>query len=265
VGESVFGGGICRRRAIGPTQNPEVFLTPTFKPLPALQYYCPMSNRVLILFAHPALEKSRVNRHLMHAVDGLEGVTFHDLYEEYPDFQIDVAREQDLLRTHDVIVLQHPFYWYSGPALLKEWMDLVLEHGFAYGAEGKALRGKTMLNAITTGGPRTAYQADGYNRFTIRQLLAPFDQTAHLCGMRYLAPFVVHRSLVIRDQADAAPHAAQWRLAVEALVDQSIDFAAASLAERLNDLLPAVAGTDGVDAVGAKTEPETESKTEAAP
>jgi glutathione-regulated potassium-efflux system ancillary protein KefG len=173
---------------------------------PRLQYYWFMSNRVLVLFAHPALEKSRVNRHLIYAADGLEGVTFHDLYEEYPDFQIDVAREQELLRAHDVIILQHPFYWYSAPALLKEWLDPVLEHGFAYGTDGVELRGKTLMNAITTGGPRDAYQADGYNRFTIRQLLAPFDQTAALCGMRYLAPFVIHRSLVIRDGADAAPH-----------------------------------------------------------
>ena len=77
-------------------------------------------SRVLVLFAHPALEKSRVNRHLLRAIEGLPDVTVHDLYEEYPDFQIDAEREQELLRTHDVIVLQHPFYWYSAPALVKE-------------------------------------------------------------------------------------------------------------------------------------------------
>jgi glutathione-regulated potassium-efflux system ancillary protein KefG len=197
-----------------------------------------MPQSVLILFAHPALEKSRVNRHLMRAAEGIPGVTFHDLYEEYPDFQIDVAREQELLRTHDVIVMQHPFYWYSCPSLLKEWMDLVLEHGFAYGAEGKALRGKTLMNAVTTGGPREAYEHEGYNRFTMRELLSPFDQTAHLCGMRYLAPFVVHRSLTIGGHEDAAPHVSQWRWTIEALVNQDLDLAAASLAQRLNDLLP---------------------------
>ena len=86
-----------------------------------------MPRRVLILYAHPMPRKSRANRALAEAVRGLEGVTFHDLYEAYPDFFIDVAREKALLVEHDVIVLQHPFYWYSAPALVKEWLDLVLE------------------------------------------------------------------------------------------------------------------------------------------
>ena len=95
-----------------------------------------MAKRVLILFAHPALQKSRVNRRLVAAVQNLENVTINDLYEEYPDFSIDVKREQALLESHDIIIFQHPLYWYSCPALLKEWQDLVLEYGFAYGAQG---------------------------------------------------------------------------------------------------------------------------------
>jgi hypothetical protein len=92
-----------------------------------------MASRVLILFAHPALEKSRVNRRLIAAVQDLENVTINDLYEQYPDFYIHVKREQELLLSHDVIVFQHPFYWYSCPALVKQWEDLVLQYGFAYG------------------------------------------------------------------------------------------------------------------------------------
>ena len=57
---------------------------------------------------------------------------------------------------------------------------------------GRALEGKVFVNATTTGGPEAAYQVGGRNRFTMRQLLAPFDQTAVLCRMAYLAPFVVH-------------------------------------------------------------------------
>jgi len=92
---------------------------------------------VLVLFAHPALEKSRVNRRLAAAVADLPGVTLHDLYEAYPDFDVDVKREQDLLVAHDVLVVQHPFYWYSTPALVKQWEDLVLEHGWAYGTAAR--------------------------------------------------------------------------------------------------------------------------------
>src|ERR1700761_4628712 len=126
-----------------------------------------MAKRVLILFAHPALQKSRVNRRLIAAVPHLENVTINDLYEEYPDFSIDVRREQALLESHDIIIFQHPFYWYSCPALLKEWEDLVLQYGFAYGTGGTKLRGKWVLTAITAGGPSAAYQRNGHNYFTI--------------------------------------------------------------------------------------------------
>ncbi len=177
--------------------------------------------RVLILFAHPALQRSRVNRHLADAVRELPGVTFHDLYEEYPDFLIDADREQELLRTHDLVVLQHPFYWYSSPAILKEWQDIVLEYGFAYGETGKALRGKRWLNAITTGGPQEAYHPGGFNRFTIRQLLVPFEQTAHLCGMQFLEPIVVHGTHGLT-KSEIATRAADYRRAIEALRDGGI-------------------------------------------
>lgn len=88
-------------------------------------------RRVLIELAHPVLERSRVNRHLIEAVTGLDGVTVNDLYEVYPDLSIDVKREQTLLDDHDVIVFQHPFYGYTGPSILKECQDLVRDSYFA--------------------------------------------------------------------------------------------------------------------------------------
>jgi glutathione-regulated potassium-efflux system ancillary protein KefG len=196
-------------------------------------------NRVLILFAHPALEKSRVNRQLVRAVRDLPGVTVNDLYESYPEHDIDVAREQELLLAHDVIVFQHPFFWYSTPAILKEWQDLVLQHGWAYGSGGTALHGKWLLSAITTGGRETAYCREGYNHFTVRELLAPIEQTARLCGMEYVPPFVVHGTLGMSPQ-DAAGHAAHWRRTVEALRDGRVDVGRAREARRLNLDLEAV-------------------------
>ena len=193
-------------------------------------------NRILILFAHPALEKSRVNQVLAKEVRDLDGVTFHDLYEEYPEFDIDVGREQKLLEAHDLVVLHHPFFWYSTPAILKQWQDLVLEHGWAYGRTGSALRGKKVLSVITTGGREIAYQKDGHNRFTMRQLLAPIEQTAYLCGMDYLPPFVVHGTHgMTAPEMDA--HARDYRRALEALRDGRLDFEAANEHARLNAAL----------------------------
>jgi glutathione-regulated potassium-efflux system ancillary protein KefG len=193
-------------------------------------------RRVLVNFAHPVLERSRVNRRLLEGIRDLEGETVHDLYEAYPTLQVNVAREQELLLSHDVIVFQHPFYWYSTPALLKEWQDHVLEHGWAYGAGGTRLRGKLTFNALSTGGPETAYSRDGYNRYTIRQLLAPWDQTAYLCGMRFLAPFVVHAALRVSGDDDVAAARAAYRRLLEAIRDDRLDVERAAVAESMNDL-----------------------------
>jgi glutathione-regulated potassium-efflux system ancillary protein KefG len=182
-----------------------------------------MTYRILVLFAHPALQKSRINRQLIAAIRNLENVTINDLYEEYPDFYINVKREQRLLIDHDVIIFQHPFYWYGSPAILKQWEDLVLEFGFAYGPGGTNLQQKLVLSAITTGGPMSAYQRDGYNYFTIRELLAPFEQTARFCGMVYLPPFIISDALQMRDKAKISECSAFYRRAVEDLRDGRFD------------------------------------------
>lgn len=198
-----------------------------------------MPRRVLILLAHPVLEQSRVNSRLIAAARQVPGVEVNDLYEEYPTLSIDVRREQALLEAHDVLVFQHPFYWYSAPAILKQWQDLVLEHGWAYGHGGDRLRGKLSLNAITTGGPADAYQPDGYNRFTIRQLLLPFEQTAHLCGLRFLAPFMVQGALGLGGEADVEPYAAAYVRLLTALRDDTLPLDAAETAAELNPLVTA--------------------------
>jgi len=109
------------------------------------------NKKILILFAHPAMQKSRVNKGLIESLSNVEGVTFHDLYDSYPDLYIDVEREKSLLLENDIIIFHHPFYWYSSPAIIKEWQDLVLEFGFAYGPGGTALEGKIMMNVISAG------------------------------------------------------------------------------------------------------------------
>lgn len=210
-----------------------------------------MSRRILILFAHPALHKSRVNRQLAAAVRDLDGVTFHDLYAAYPDLLIDVPREQELLLGHDVVVFQHPFYWYSTPSIVKEWCDLVLEYGFAYGDKGDRLKGKAWIHALTAGGPDDAYKVEGYNRFTVRQLLTPLEQTANLCGMPFLAPFVVHGTLKLDPKTEIPQIAAAYRRMVENLRDSTVDLAKLPRWERINDHLETLLASklpDGPDA-----------------
>lgn len=150
------------------------------------------ATRVLVLFAHPRLEKSRANAALVRRMPLQSGITFRDLYELYPDFDIDVAAEQAQLLAHDVIVWHHPLYWYSAPPLVKQWIDLVLTFGWAYGPGGTALKGKAMGHVVTTGGAAASYQLDGFHGSTLAEFLRPLERTVTLCGMEWLEPWAIH-------------------------------------------------------------------------
>lgn len=183
-----------------------------------------MAN-VLVIYAHPGQRFSRANRAMAQAARAVGGLSFVDLYAEYPRYDIDVEREQARLLAHDVIVFQFPLYWYSTPSLLKEWQDLVLQYGFAYGSEGKALAGKTMALAITTGGPETAYAPGGHNNHDLRAFLVPLQQTAALCQMHFADPFVLFGALAAKQDPDLAEHAAAYARYLTAIRDDTAPLA----------------------------------------
>jgi len=152
----------------------------------------PAPARILVLAAHPSLHLSTVNRSLMAAAASLPHVRVHDLYARYPDYVIDVAAEQALVEQADLIVWQHPVHWYSMPPLMKLWLDEVLTIGWAYGPGRQVLRGKDLWLVLSTGGSERAYHPQGYNRYLFDAFLPPYEQTAALCGMRFLPPMVLH-------------------------------------------------------------------------
>ncbi|MBL8614273.1 MAG: NAD(P)H-dependent oxidoreductase [Deltaproteobacteria bacterium] len=164
----------------------------------------PLEGDVLVLLAHPAIARSRVIRPIAGALAAMPGVTVHDLYDAWPDFVVDAGEEQARLVGHAALIWLHPVYWYSTPALLKEWQDEVLTYNWAYGPEGRALRGKHFGSVVSTGGPTEAYQPEGSNRFPLRELLRPTEATAHLCGLRYAPPFAVQGTYRLSDAAISA-------------------------------------------------------------
>ncbi len=145
-----------------------------------------------LLAAHPNLRDSKVNHRLLAAARTVSGVDSHDLYASYPDFDIDVPAEQARAASAQLIVLMHPVQWYSMPALLKLWLDEVLTYGWAYGPGGGALQGKDLWLVATTGGPESSYHPKTYNRYFFDAFLPPYEQTAALCGMRFLPPLLLH-------------------------------------------------------------------------
>jgi glutathione-regulated potassium-efflux system ancillary protein KefG len=205
-------------------------------------------KRVLVLFAHPRIDRSEVNAGLAAAAGRIEGVTLVDLYAEYPTFEIDVDREQQRLLDHDVIVFQHPVYWYSCPALLKEWQDLVLEYGFAYGADGRALEGKVLLNAVTCGARRDVYSRSGGYSHELREFFAPFEQTALLCRMRYLPPFALYAAGHAAGEGRLERHVDDYAALLGALVGNRLDLDRAerqeTLSDHLHDLMSPAAGVE---------------------
>ena len=154
----------------------------------------------LVVFAHPQTHLSRFNRPLAEAARAVPGVTVHDLYNAYPDFYIDVRAEQARLAAVDIVVFLHPIQWYSMPALLKEWVDMVLLPGWVYGEHGHALDGKTYWLVATTGSPAEAYQAGGAQGRPFDDYLHAFRQTARLCRMHWAPPLILHGA----HQSDAA-------------------------------------------------------------
>ena len=190
---------------------------------------------ILIQFAHPAFSKSRAQKTLVKYCSSIEGVTFNDLYEQYPDLYIDVKREQQLLLDHDIIILQHPFYWYSGPAIIKQWLDLVLEYNWAYGPQGNALTGKKMLNVLSSGSRKEAYGSTGFNKYPVSDYLLPYRQTANLCRMEYLPPFIVHGTHRITSEM-LEQHGEQYAMILKGLVSGIIKEDSYQHLEYLNDL-----------------------------
>lgn len=156
---------------------------------------------ILFILAHPHLRESRANRIIFERVRSLPNLEAHQLYEVYPEFHIDVAAEKKRLDRADIIVLQHPLYWYSMPPLLKLWFDVVLEYGYAYGPGGRALQGKSLLLSLTIGGAATSYQTGGENFFPLQAFLPPYEQTARLCGLKWVEPSLLYAAM--RSSSDA--------------------------------------------------------------
>lgn len=148
--------------------------------------------KIMVIAAHPDLNNSRANHAWALQLQDQPGIYFRDLYQEYPDWNIDVEREQRLLLQYDRIVLQFPFYWYSCPPLLKKWFDDVLTFGWAFGPGGDYLQGKEFIVATTTGGTEKQYRSGGDNWFTISELLRPIQRTLTKCNGTFLPAFVTY-------------------------------------------------------------------------
>lgn len=153
--------------------------------------------KTLILLSHPQLESSIANgtiiEHLKNS-DQNGSLEVRHLEALYPDYKIDVKAEQMALLNADLVIFQHPLYWYATPAILKKYLDDVLVWGFAFGTGGDKLKGKHFMQSITLGGSKESYTPLGYNRFKVEELLKPMEQTIYHTQMIYNPPLYSYRN-----------------------------------------------------------------------
>jgi putative NADPH-quinone reductase len=173
-----------------------------------------INTNIVIYFAHLNIERSVINQSLCDAVRDLPYVNFRDLHELYPNFFIDTKTEQSILRAADLIVFQHPIYWYSAPAIIKHFLDSVFLNGFAYGNGGNALQGKDFLLVASTGAAEDQYQRDGVHYYNFSEMIRPIEQTARFCGMQFLTPLVLHGGQSLSKEK-INTHAAVYRRMLE--------------------------------------------------
>ncbi|QWG36543.1 general stress protein (plasmid) [Bacillus mycoides] len=156
--------------------------------------------KTMLIVAHPNLGISRANARILALVKERSDFTVHDLYLTYPDWNIDIKREQQLLLEHDRIVILFPLHWYSVPAMLQKWLEDVIEFGWAFGPGGDKLKDKEFILAITTGGAREYYQKDGINLFPVEELIRPFEVTIHRVQGKYTLLNVLYGVKYLSDQ-----------------------------------------------------------------
>jgi putative NADPH-quinone reductase len=143
----------------------------------------------LVIVTHPDIENSTINKTWIDELSQYnQQLTIHQLYKAYPDYKIDIQKEQELLIKHDQIIFQFPIHWFSTPFLLKKWMDEVLAYGWAFGPNGENLKGKKVRFAISTGGNVEAYSEGN----SIEDLLKSLTTSFLFCGSEVLPLHVFH-------------------------------------------------------------------------
>ena len=150
--------------------------------------------KTLVIVTHPKMEESLINRRWVEELNKFpEKYTVHELYKAYPDEIFDIKKEQELIEAYDKIIFQFPFYWFSSPPLLKKWLDEVLLHGWAYGSKsGFKVGGKKIALAISVGVDDEDYSAKGKYKYTMTELLRPFELTFEYIKADYRDSFVYY-------------------------------------------------------------------------
>ncbi len=181
-------------------------------------------RKILILLAHPELHRSDIHAKLLPMLQSREAVSLVDLYGEYPDFYVDVKKEQNRLLSHDVVLFQYPLYWFSAPSILKEWQDGVLEYGFAYGENGDKLQGKAFGQILSMGTASEDFQPETGRISSLDKLLLPQKSMAALCGMHNLPHLALYDAGSAHEEGRFEGFKLAYLNLIDALADETVSY-----------------------------------------
>ena len=143
-------------------------------------------KKVLVVSGHPDLKNSLANKTILDELKkNCPQAEIRKLDELYPDYKFDVKAEQKFLEDADVIIFQFPTHWYAMPGILKLYLDKVMEHGWAYGSKGNALKGKSFIVSTTVGAPENTYSKDGEMKHAVEEFYFCLNQYAELCKLDF--------------------------------------------------------------------------------
>lgn len=133
-----------------------------------------------MILAHPRLEDSIGNKIISSNLAD-NNTEIRHLDKLYPDFKIDIKAEQKALLSADIVIFQYPLFWYSMPAIMKEWIDQVIQYGFAFGKDSYNLENKKLIVSFTIGSPIKDYPQE-----VIQKIAFPFKGLASYCKLEYV-------------------------------------------------------------------------------
>jgi NAD(P)H dehydrogenase (quinone) len=170
-------------------------------PAPAINKLIIM--KVLIVFTHP--NSNSFNHALLEKITaGLKQsgheVRVKDLYQENFDPVLNsenlselhqgtipsrISKEQEQLLWADGLIFIYPLWWFTPPAMLKGWFDVVLSNGVAFEYSDKGAKGllkhKKALVMITAGASENYFVENDSLEISYRPIT---DGTLGFCGVK---------------------------------------------------------------------------------
>lgn len=151
--------------------------------------------KTIVYLAHPDLASSTSHQFLLSSGKEIATCEYVDLTTEFQENQqtFNISEERQRLLQYDRIIFQFQLHWYQAPAIMKQWLDAVLDQDDSSTVFYKQLAGKELGIVLIAGIKAEHYQAGGREQLTISDLLSPYEALARHFSMKYLAPFTIHQ------------------------------------------------------------------------